>query len=314
MAFRDSISKTWDVAIAGEIFIDHVFAGFEQWPLPGTEYFTDHYVREVGGGAAITACALSRLGARAAAFGVIGTDDEWLRKRLDSFAIALDGLQQSPCGTAVSVSISTQEDRSFLTWPGANRELEDYLRHPLTQERLTHASHVHLALPISRSLATQLFPRLRAAKCTISLDVGHQLEWLRDPVNLDTCREVDYFLPNELEGRLMTGRSEVHEILLELRANGVHGTVLKLGPAGAAALRGDNLCRALPPPVDVVDTTGAGDAFDAGFLHAFVAGHPLSAMLRWGCICGALSTRSAGALGALPSPEELGRYQTTEEG
>ena len=312
MAVRDSVGKAWDIAVVGEIFIDHVFSGFEQWPLPGMEYFTDNYVREVGGGAANTSCALARLGTRVAVFGIIGHEDDWLRKRLCSFGVGLDGLQESPCGTAVSVSISTRKDRSFFTWPGANRELNNYLLNPLTQEELTHASHVHLALPLRRTLARELFPRLRAAKCTISLDVGHQNDWLQDPENLATCCEVDYFFPNQLEGRLMTGRSDADEILRELDARGIHGAVLKLGPVGAATLRGGIFCCAAPPPVEAVDTTGAGDAFDAGFLRAFLAGHSVSRMLRSGCICGALSTRNAGALSALPSPEEFGRYEITE--
>ncbi len=312
-AVREAVNKAWDVAIAGEIFIDHVFSGFERWPQPGTEYFTEDYVREVGGGAAITCCALARLGARVAIFGVVGEQDDWLRRRLQEYGVGLDGLQQSACGTAISVSISTREDRSFLTWPGANRDLEAYLSDRRTHDRLAQAHHVHLALPLKRSLAAELIPQLRAAHCTLSLDVGHQPEWLRDPANLATCREVDYFFPNELEGRLMTGLTDPEEILRELRRRGIEGAVLKLGPAGAAALDGDGICRATPPRVEAVDTTGAGDAFDAGFLRAVVQGLSLSGMLRYGCICGALSTRSAGALSALPSAEEFGKYQTTEE-
>ena len=313
MAVGGAVNKTWDVAVAGEIFVDHVFSGFEQWPLPGTEHFTDHYVREVGGGAAITSCALARLGVRAAVFGVVGEEDDWLRKRLHSFGVALDGLLGSACGTAVSVSISTREDRSFLTWPGANRDLDAYLNNPQTHDQLARARHVHLALPLPRSLAAALFPRLRAANCTLSLDVGHQPEWLRDPANLATCCEVDYFFPNEMEGRLITGLSDPEEMLRELKAMGIQGAVLKLGRAGAAALEGDRIHRIAPPPVEAVDTTGAGDAFDAGFLRSLVTGSTLAGMLGSGCICGALSTRSAGALSALPTLEEFGKYRITED-
>ena len=64
MAFWWGMNIAWDVAVAGEIFADHVFSGFARWPQPGEELFTDSYVREVGGGAAITACGLTRLGRR----------------------------------------------------------------------------------------------------------------------------------------------------------------------------------------------------------------------------------------------------------
>ena len=128
MAIQSSLNKTWDVAVAGEIFADHVFSGFAQWPQPGEEHFTESYLREAGGGAAITACALSRLGRRVAIFAVMGEGDLWLQERLRSFAVDLQWLRLVNTATAVSVSISTREDRSFLTWPGANRILPEYLR------------------------------------------------------------------------------------------------------------------------------------------------------------------------------------------
>jgi sugar/nucleoside kinase (ribokinase family) len=309
MAIRNSMSKQWDVAVAGEIFADHVFSGFERWPEPGEEHFTDAYVREAGGGAAITSCALARLGRSVALFSVAGEEDQWLRRRLHDFGVRLDGLRMAPTATAVSVSISTRRDRSFLTWPGANRHLPAYLREPETQDRLTEARHVHLAMPIDRGLALELIPRLHAAGCTLSLDTGHQPQWLEDQQNRETCREVDFFLPNELEGHLMTGTTEPAAMLAGFRAMGIRGAVLKLGPRGAlACCNEDEICQAAAPAVAAVDTTGAGDAFDAGLIDACLDGLPMDALLRRACICGSLSTRSAGALASLPDREELQSY------
>lgn len=302
------MKQQWDVAVVGEIFADHVFSGFERWPAPGEEHFTDCYVREAGGGVAITSCALARLGRSVALFAIAGEEDEWLAHRLRSFGVQLDGLRRSPTGTAVSVSISTRNDRSFLTWPGANRDLPAYLREPATQARLAEARHVHLAMPVERELARELFPRLRAAGGTTSLDTGHQPEWLQNQDNWQTCREVDLFLPNEVEGRMMTGASEPEAIIAGFQAMGIHGVVLKLGPRGAVAGRENSICRAAAPAVDAVDTTGAGDAFDAGLIDALLDGSPLADMLQRACICGSLSTRSAGALASLPEREELISY------
>lgn len=305
MAVRNSMKKTWDVAVVGEIFIDHVFSGFERWPKPGEEHFTDYYVREAGGGAAITACALARLGRRAALFAVMGEEDAWLKDRLRSFSIGLEGLRPVTTGTAVSVSISTREDRSFLTWPGANRYLPEYLHEAETQDRLAQARHVHLAMPISRELALQLFPRLRAAGCTLSLDTGHQEQWLLDARNWLTCSEVDFFLPNEKECQIMTGADQPEALFKGLAAKGIGGAVMKLGRAGAAAWESGQICRAQALDVDAVDTTGAGDAFNAGLIDALLDGAQVSEMLERACICGSLSTRQAGALAALPGREEL---------
>jgi sugar/nucleoside kinase (ribokinase family) len=302
------MSKKWDVAVAGEIFADHVFSGFERWPEPGEEHFTNDYVREVGGGAAITSCALALLGRRVALFGVAGEEDHWLAQRLRSFGVHLDGLRTTQGGTAVSVSISTRKDRSFLTWPGANRALPVYLRQPATQTRLTEARHVHLAMPIERRLALELFPVLRAAGCTLSLDTGHQPQWLGDEENQQTCREVDFFLPNEVEGRIVTGAEEPEQMIAAFRAMGIRGVVLKLGREGAVACGENAMDRAAAPPVEAVDSTGAGDAFDAGLIDALLDGLPMPAMLQRACVCGSLSTRSMGALAALPDREELKSY------
>ena len=302
------MTKIWDVATVGEIFADHIFSGFERWPQPGEEHFTDHYIREAGGGAAITACALARLDRKAVIFAVMGEQDLWLRQRLSDFAVYLDGLWSVATGTAVTVAISTREDRSFLTWPGANRELAKYLHEPETQHQLARARHVHFALPIGRELARELFPKLRAAGCTLSLDVGHHLDWLTDETNLQTCAEVDFFLPNEKEAQIITGINQVEPMIANLRARGIERLVLKLGRMGAAAWLDGQSWRAAAFSVDAVDTTGAGDAFDAGLIDAFLDHASPLEMLERACLYGSLSTREAGALTALPNREELNRF------
>ncbi|MBT9330594.1 carbohydrate kinase family protein [Paracidobacterium acidisoli] len=302
------MTKQWDVAVAGEIFADHIFAGFEKWPQPGEELFTDSYAREVGGGAAITACALARLGRSAAVFGVIGKEDGWIQHRFADFGVASDGLRSTEGGTAVTVSISTREDRSFFTWPGANKDLREYLRSPQTKVLLERARHVHFAMTLSRPLALELLPPLRSAGCTISIDPGHHPEWLRNRDNWQTCSECDFFLPNELEGRIMTGEQSAEKMLAVLTGSGIRGSVIKLGRAGAAMMTDGLVCHASAPAVEAVDTTGAGDAFDAGFIDAFLDGAAPSEMIRRACICGSLSTRRTGALAALPGREELNRF------
>lgn len=308
MAIQVSLAKLWDVAVVGEIYADHVFSGFVRWPQPGEEHFTESYIREAGGGAAITSCALARLGKTAAIFGVAGEQDVWLQERLRHFGVGLDGLRLVETATAVSVAISTRDDRSFLTWTGANRGLESYLAEAAVQQLLTKARHVHFAMPLDREIALVLFPRLRASQCTMSLDVGHHRDWLRDTTNWLTCGEVDFFLPNEREAQIITGCDRQSGLLSELQARGMRNLVLKLGPDGAEASLAGRIYRAAALRVDAVDTTGAGDAFDAGLLDAFLDGASPDEMLTRACLCGSLSTRTTGALNALPTPKELNEF------
>jgi ribokinase len=308
MAFWGGMNKAWDVAVAGEIFADHVFSGFARWPQPGEELFTDSYVREVGGGAAITACGLARLGRRSALLAVAGREDAWIGARLRSCDVIVEGLKLIEEGTAVTVSLSTRDDRSFFTWPGANKQLAEHLRDPDTQAQLAQARHVHFAVALDRALAIELFPLLKHNGCTLSIDPGYHPDWLTEAENWDTCREVEFFLPNEKEGQIMTSRERPEEILGEFASAGIHGAVLKLGRNGAAALVNSQMIRVRPPVVEAIDTTGAGDAFDAGLIDATLDSQSVPAALERGCLCGSLSTRRAGAISALPGREELDLY------
>jgi len=149
-----------------------------------------------------------------------------------------------------------------------------------------------------------LLPALRAASCTISLDVGFSPDWLRSTANLDTCRSIDYLLPNEREASLLCS-SDSANYLSFAQHSGLSQAVVKLGSRGAAMLANGRRYTVSSPPVEVVDTTGAGDAFDAGFIDALLDRSNPEDCLRRACICGALSTRAAGALSALPFREEL---------
>lgn len=297
--------KKYDVTVVGEIFSDHIFTGFAQWPQPGEEVFADAYVREIGGGGAITACALARLGRRVAVVGVVGKDDEWNRGRLRSFGVVSDGLIASDLNTAVTVSISTSEDRSFFSWSGANRELPRHLSQPCVQEILMASRHVHFAMRLDRNSACSLLPLLQQASCSLSIDPGYHSEWYTRAENLQTLSEFDYFLPNSKEGHLITGCELPQRIIGRMLQSGFRRVVLKLGRRGAVAALDSRLISAVPPSVQVIDTTGAGDAFDAGFIDC-ILDEPMSARaLQRGCACGTLSARAAGGLAALPNRKEL---------
>lgn len=300
------MTKRYDVAVVGEIFADHIFTGFPQWPQPGEEAYAANYVRDLGGGVAITACALARLGRKAAVVAVVGKGDAWSRNRLQNFGVATDGLIVSQTlDTAVTVSVSTSDDRSFFTWAGANVELPAALFRPEVRDILLASRHVHFALRIDRDPAAALLTVLREGRCTLSIDPGFHPEWSRSAENQQTFSECDYFFPNEKEGRIMADSDQPQQILKRLQHLGMHGTVLKLGRNGAATASGGSLLHAIPPEMQVVDTTGAGDAFDAGFIDSILDDASLEHALARGCALGALSTRSAGALAALPDRNEL---------
>jgi sugar/nucleoside kinase (ribokinase family) len=294
-----------EIAVVGEIYIDHIFMGFSNWPQPGEEAFAQQYVREIGGGAANTACALGRLGRSVSLMGIIGSSDAgWFDARLQQFGVSSDGIRKTEGSTGVTASVSMREDRSFFTYAGENSKLMNMLRLDTILDSLKNARHIHFALPLEHDVAAYVLPALRAAGCTTSLDVGFQREWLQSSLSLDTCRATDYFLPNEKEASLMCGGGPA-EYLSLAEQQGFPQAVVKLGSRGAAMSAHGVRYEVSSPAVDVVDTTGAGDAFNAGFIDALLDNSTPDECLRRACIVGGLSTRVAGALRALPYRKEI---------
>lgn len=299
--------KQWDVITVGDVFLDIVLSGFAQWPQPGEEVEAASLQYEAGGGAAITACGLAKLGAKTAIVAATGqADSAWLRARLSGCGVAVDELRLHPTEpTAVTVSVSTPQDRAFFTYPGANRWLGELLNATSTRQLLQQARHVHLATtPAAKTLA-ELSAELQQAGCTVSLDAGWQPAWLSDPDVRRALRGVDLFMPNEREAALMTQATDPEAMLRAFAQAGLRGVALKLGARGSM-LRWEERLYACPPrPVQPLDTTGAGDCFDAGFIHAWLKGETPLRCLQYGNVCGALSTLRLGGLQGFPASEQL---------
>ena len=310
LSTRTSRSKSQSrpkVIVIGEFFIDEVLSGFQMLPKLGEESFARHLRREVGGGAAITACGLSKLGVPVAVMGAVGKEGgEWVIGRLAACGVDCSGLEMDPGEpTGLTVSVSTREDRAFFSYYGANRLLPRLLSRPETLRTLKRARHVHFACAPDGELDEPLFLALRRARCRLSVDVQSHISWLTRPESLSILRHCDIFFPNEREAEWISGEIGTHRILRALRDKGLRGVGLKLGGKGAALLWRKRELLADPWPVDTVDTTGAGDCFDAGFIYGWLRGETPQRCLEIANICGTLSTRSLGGLAAFPSPEEL---------
>jgi sugar/nucleoside kinase (ribokinase family) len=295
---------SFDVTLIGEIYLDHVFSGFAGWPEPGAEIFTEEYQWELGGGAVNTACALARLGRSVQLIGVVGREQiDAIERRLAHFGVSADFLMLSAKQTGVTVSVSIADERTLFSYRGANDSLLQRLQEtPALLAPAAASRHVHLAMPLPATSISTVLRAIQARGATTSLDVGHHVEWLKDGASAEVMRSVDYLFPNAKEAHVMQGG--VAEYLRFCRDLGCNA-VVKLGAAGAVMLADGRELRVSPPSVRVVDTTGAGDAFDAGFLDGLLDELSPRECLELGCMCGALSTRAAGSLEALPTREQI---------
>ena len=296
-----------DVLVVGDLFLDLVMSGFEYWPPPGEESFAKKFHREVGGGAAITACGLSRLGLQTGILGVVGKEDgQWMLNQLHARGVDASRIRVTSAEpTAFTVSVSTALDRTLLTYSGANRELPTLLGDLIRIAADCQVRHIHLAHAMNPENLQASFKAVIDNGWSLSLDVGWHPEWLADARAIAALRVVDIFFPNHSEAAVMTGETEPQQMLEVFERAGLKRVALKLGAEGAALLWDGEITFQKPGPVDPVDTTGAGDCFDAGFLYAWLQGMAPKLCLRAGTACGEMSARALGGIAGFPTRDEL---------
>ena len=291
------------ILVVGEINADLIFGGCPRMPEPDTELLASSFERTSGSSNMLCALGLARLGEEVLFRGLAGDDDagRYCRSLLRVHGIDTRGVElRTDLQTGLTVSISTPTDRALLTYPGAMTALtaEDVPDALLRQAGHLHVSSFFLQTGL-RSGLTELMQRAHAVGLTTSLDTGFDpaqqwgepAEWTR------LLRHVDVFMPNEREACAIA-RVASADRALDALGNGVTLVVVKCGSRGAVAEDADgHRLEVAAHALELVrDTTGAGDAFDAGFLYAWRQHWPLARSLAWGNACGGLSTRSLGGM------------------
>jgi sugar/nucleoside kinase (ribokinase family) len=282
---------------AGEVFEDLVFHGLPRLPRPGEELRTREFACTPGGGTLITAVAAARSGT---AVGVVSALGPAGAARLAAESIRVVNLRRADEPHAVSVALSTRRDRAFVTFEGVNEVLEERLLSSWSR-RLPRTRHLHLALgPRDLAAWIELLDRCRRSGVTTSWDFGWHADLGDRRGFLDLIGALDWVFVNEREARHYAGAATLARALGRWKRL-ARGTVIKQGRRGATVIAGGQVLRAPALEVAVVDTTGAGDAFNGGFLAAMLEGKDLTGCLRAGVRMGSLSTRAAGGLEGLPS-------------
>ncbi|MDX6544374.1 MAG: hypothetical protein QOG02_148 [Gaiellales bacterium] len=287
-----------DLLVLGDCNPDLVVSGGRIEPVFGqVEQLVDSATLVIGGSGAITACGASRLGVRAGLVSLVG-DDQLGRFMLE--AVAAAGVDVSGCAvdserpTGITVVLSRGDDRAILTATGTIAALS---AEHVDRERIRHVRHLHIsAYFLQTALQPGLHELLAAARdagATTSLDPNWDPAERWDSGLAQLLPLIDYLLCNEQEAAALGGAEQ-------LAASG-STVVVKRGPRGAVLLGGGQTLEAEAPSVEVLDATGAGDSFDAGFIAGLLAGRGLQKCLRLACVCGALSTRAAGGTAGQPT-------------
>jgi len=301
----------FDITIAGELNLDLILYG-----LPGElprerELLADRMMLTLGSSSAIVAHNLACLGSRVGFQSRIGNDElgEIALKRLSESGVDTTLVGRAPASnTGLTVILQHDHWRNILTYSGAISEItiRDLKFDYLSDSRHFHLSSFYLQSGL-RPDVPELFRRLKAAGLTTSLDTNDDPEnrWADDLH--EVLRYVDVFLPNQREV-CRIARTDDLELAVDQLSQVVPLVIVKLGPNGAMARRGNEKVHCPAVKVDAVDPVGAGDSFDAGFLHQYVLGADLADCLAWGNLAGALSTTRPGGTEAFRDREHLERF------
>jgi sugar/nucleoside kinase (ribokinase family) len=302
-----------DLLVAGEINPDIVVTDPDPRPVFGqTERLVRSIRLSIGSSSVITACGAARLGLRVAAVGIVG-DDELGRFMLE--AMRDRGLETTACriapgrATGASVILGNGQDRAILTATGA---IGDLRAEDIPDELLRRTRHLHVGSyylqPALAAAIPDLFRRAHALGVTTSLDPNWDPSERWDGF-IEALAETDLAFPNAGEACRIARTEDVNAAALAMAAtaagDGRAAVVVKLGADGAIAATPDGrLLRGAAPIIEPVDTTGAGDTFNAGFLAAWLEGRDLVDALRFAVACGSLSTLSVGGTDGQPTRAE----------
>jgi len=288
-----------DLLTVGEAFEDLIFVDLPRLPGPGEEVKTNTFRKTVGGGAVITAVAAARLGLRCRVLSGLSTE---AASHLRSEKISVRNLRRPDEHHAITAALSTKSDRSLVTYNGINECLEERLFEPAKRAR---SRHVHFALyPAKCADWERIVTSLRRRGITTSWDFGWNEGLLRDGGFLPLVWALDFAFLNDQETLLYSQKENMKAALRFWREH-PRAVVIKLGEKGSRLISPEGQWRAKPRRVRVVDTTGAGDAFNGGFLYALLKGHKLPECLEMGNRVGALSTQVAGGIDGLPRRAEV---------
>ena len=293
----------FDILVAGEINPDLILIGDVTPEFGQVEKLIDSASLTIGSSSAIFACGAARLGLKVTFIGVCGADifgrfmlNEMQRRGVDISNIIIPNDGQ----TGLSVILNRGADRAILTYPGLISALR---ASDIPDALLQSARHLHVA---SYFLQTNLRPdlpglfrRAHTFGLTTSLDTNY------DPseswIDFDQLLAVtDVFLPNEKEALALTRESTIR-LAADRLGQKVETVGIKLGAEGALGVCRGEPARVTAISVSVVDTVGAGDSFDAGFLYGYLNGWSLERSLRLACVCGGLSTQRAGGTDGQPT-------------
>jgi len=295
----------------GGILVKDTFCGpFPALPRAGELVAVDSIKTKAGGCAANVAIDLRKQDLSVDLVGCVGRDaaGETLVRALQTAGLNCDRLVQTPCyPTSETIILLVEgEDRRYIHTFGANQAFSVYHIDGdwLAQLDLFYLGGLFAMPGIQLDELLTLLHFCREHEVVTVVDVVLPKGFVYAPEVQSLLPYIDWFLPNDTEAAVLTGRSDPWEAMQVLRSWGANGVVITLGELGSLGVRGDECWRCGSYPWQTVDPSGAGDAFASGLITGIVNGWDFPESLMYASALGASATRAIGTTdGVLPAAE-----------
>ena len=299
------------ILVIGELNVDIVATGLRTAPERGSEILAQKCELTLGSASAIFAAGMAKLGHEVTFVSHVGRDhlgDFCVRALKQSGVSTRHVTRKAEEKTGVTIALSGKRDRALVTYAGA---VATFKADSLDEKAMSKHDHVHLTSYYLQTGLRPSFARLlqqaKAFGLTTSFDPNSDPHDKWEP-NIDSVlRFTDVLFVNEGEAMKLTRSKTLHGALKTLGAK-VPCAVIKRGDRGATAIQNEDVFNDPGFRISAIDTTGAGDSFDAGFMSAYLRKAPVAECLRTGNACGALSALSVGGTAGQPTPQELQKF------
>ena len=299
--------RTPRILVIGELNVDIVIAGLGSVPQMGAEILAQDCELTLGSASAIFAVGISKLNHPVTFISQVGKDSfgDFCINSLKQSGVSTKNVTRIDEKTGVTIALSSTRDRALVTFPGA---ISTFTADRLNRSLLERHQHLHLtSFYLQQGLQTSFADLFREAKTkglTTSFDPNSDPRAVWSQKINRVLRYTDVLFVNEREASSLTGMPSAKKAVKAL-GKLVPCAVIKLGHRGAFAMKDNQVVSHAGFKVQVQDTTGAGDSFDAGFMSAYLREAPVSECLRIGNACGALSALRVGGTAGQPTQQEL---------
>lgn len=305
-----------NIFVLGELNVDLIFTGDDIAPEWNKEKLATNFEQVLGSSSAITACGLAGLGHNVYFVGVVGNDPfgEFCLNQLRTRGVKVEYVTVDPnLKTGVTLSLSTLKDRALITYMGAISKLNE---RNIPEDLFQMADHIHFgSYYLQEDIRLQwknVYEKAKKSGITTSFDTGwdpHNI-WNKSDV-LQLLKFTDLFIPSEVELYNILTVNNIDDIVRNLPKN--RGMVaVKRGEKGSVLInKSDSLIRVEGFPVNPIDTTGAGDSFNAGLISGFLLGKRGEELLEFANACGALATLRIGGASKVPSFDDVVQFQNS---